>query len=391
VPPRKKGHTPAASVIQTPAPTSLPLPPATISRHVVVGDLHLRRTDPLGVIEPDGLNSRLKDKLEALKYAITFALENQATHIDLLGDAFEALNPPEKLKELFWEILDPVIQKGLQITIIIGNHDTTGELYNFSGDKVIAPKNVNIVYKQGLKLTLSDTQYALYLPYLHREQLLQEYETLVAKFGTPTVIFGHFEIAGAELAPDNTKIREGIDRAVFNDVPSVLLGHIHKFQEFRPGFAYIGSSIKCDFGEVNNRKVFGVLDVLPTGPIVQYIDIPQRPMYQIPIMESNPENLYLATKLPDCLLQPGVLIKFILEGSAEWLGALDKQRFKRRFPQALRVVFEDKKWDTDRQKTEVVTSNIMDRIHEHTKAKNKGKEYLDAGILIGKEVQEIDL
>jgi len=122
-----------------------------------------------------------------------------------------------------------------------------------------------------------------------------------------------------------------------------------------------------------------------------FIDIPQRPMYQIVIAENNPDNLYLEDKIPASLAAPGVLIKFVIEGTKEWADSLDKQRFRRRFPQALRVKFETRLWDTDRPVTEVTTTNMTDRVHAFIKAKGKGQEYLNVGLMLAKQAQEVDL
>ena len=204
MPKRKQG------VEQPPAVDSLLLPNTHfVERHVVIGDLHLRRTDPLGIIEQDGLNTRLKDKLQALNYAVTFAIKNRASHIDILGDVFEAVNPPENLKRLFWISVRPAIDAGMWVTILIGNHDTTGEFFNFAGDSLIAHERVRIVNKQALLVYTSDAEKSrtsvLYMPYLHQDDLLTQLNKYMSKTGKPSIILGHFEIEGAELAPDNAE------------------------------------------------------------------------------------------------------------------------------------------------------------------------------------------
>ena len=230
----------------------------------------------------------------------------------------------------------------------------------------------------------------LYMPYLHKEDLEQQLKL----YDKANIIFGHFEIEGAELGADNAVIREGLDRRLFDGVDYVWLGHIHKFQEFRQGMAYVGSVIKCDFGETQDQKVFGVLDVTDDENTIfrhWFIDIHQRPMYQITIAESDPDNLYLEEKLPPSLTQPGILLKFVFEGTKEWVDSLDKARFKRRFPHATRIKFETKLWDTDRREQALVTTNMVDRVHAAVKAKNKGEDYLNAGLALAKQAQEVDL
>ena len=368
------------------------LPDVYLERHIVIGDLHLRRTDPLGVVEADGLNTRLKDKLLALEYAISYGVKNKATHIDILGDVFDAVNPPEELKRLFWSVIRPALDADMWVTIIIGNHDTTGKFFNFSGDAVIADRKIRIVNKTAATFIDASGGKMVYIPYLHRDKLLIELSNAGGFTNKPEVIFGHFEIEGAELAPDNAAIREGLDRTQFDGVPVILLGHIHKYQELRPGMFYVGSAVKCDFGEINNRKVFCVLDVTAdAGYKTTFIDIPQRQMQQITIAENNPDNVYLSDNIPPKLKERGILLKFVLEGTKEWVSAIDGGRLRQQFPHATRIVTEKRYWDTDRPATELVTTNMIDRVHGLVKAKSKGLEFLAAGLALAKEAQEIDL
>jgi len=375
------------NVAKVEQPDKVPSTNPLVYRFVVVGDIHLRRTDPLGIIEEDGLNTRLKDKIQTLQTSVQYACSNNATHLVFLGDIFDAINPPEWLKKLFWETVEPALTQNIQIRIIIGNHDRTGLTYNFSGDDIIKPENVkifpNAAYFENYKLPNRAEDFVVqYVPYKKREGIISELTS------SPDMLFGHFEIEGAELAPDNTQMRQGIDR---KDVHGRLiwLGHIHKFQEFRPGFAYIGSCVKCDFGEVNNTKFFGKVDVYSDGQLkIQYIELPQRPMYQYDVQEDDPNNLYISENIPKELKQPGILVKFQFIGSHEWVKSIDKNRFRKRFKNALRIECTDRKVDGDRKKTEVSnTSKMEDRVHFHVTEKKKGKEYLAAGLELAKIAQ----
>ena len=368
-------------------------------RQFVLGDNHLKRVDPLGIIDESGRNTRLIDKIDSLSYFITKALSNKATHITFLGDIYDAVNPPEFLRKAFWDALHPAITAKVNITIILGNHDTTGNVSNFLGESLILPENVRIVKDTWHLETLTIQgvpQTVVYIPYAKKEVLARWFSEIKEQHGHVNIMFGHFEIEGAELAPDNSKLTDGFSKDDIGSMADIImLGHIHKFQEFRKGFNYVGSMVKCDFGELTNRKVFSVVDieVKDLKPLLSYVfvDIPQRPMHQVILKEDDPNNLYLAETMPPEYLVEGVLLKFILEGSDMWLRSIDRAKLKKRFPKAIRVLFDAKKVDTDRQAATVLTSNMVDRIHAKVNEKSKDKDHLNAGLLIGKEVQEIDL
>ena len=54
----------------------------------VLGDMHLKNQDHLGVITKEGINSRLLDKIGALDFFVKAAIKEKAKYIILLGDIF---------------------------------------------------------------------------------------------------------------------------------------------------------------------------------------------------------------------------------------------------------------------------------------------------------------
>lgn len=354
----------------------------------VLGDSHLKRVDPLGIVGSEGINTRLIDKIQTISFFVDQALEGHASHIVFLGDTYDAVNPPEFLRKAFWEAIGPAIKAGIAIRILIGNHDTTGAVSNFFGESSIMPQNVKIinsVYKEKVSYNGKNKD-LVYVPYARKEMLATWFAELKAS-DKADILFGHFEVEGAELAPDNSKIQEGFSREDISSLADIVwLGHIHKFQEIG-NITYIGSMVRCDFGEVSNHKKFGII----SGSVTTFCDIPQRSMHNVIISETDSSNLYLSENIPKEYLESGVLLKFVFEGSEMWLRSIDKAAFKRRFPKAMRIVFDSKKIDADRKEAAVVTSNMIDRVYAKVKEKNKDKDHLEVGLLIAKEVAEIEL
>lgn len=375
----------------------------TAIKMVVVGDLHLKRTDPLGVINSQGINTRLQDKLEALSAIVTKAIVDRATHLIFLGDIFDAVNPPEFLKHRFWSALKPAVDNHLEIRILLGNHDTTGVASNFLGDSLICPSHVKILSQPMQERLLVEGKpeepiHVTYLPYMTHEQTETELQTL-AKTGVRGLVFGHFEVEGAELAPDNSKIQTGFDRKMVCGLGDLVwLGHIHKHQKLvkdQAQYAYVGSVVKCDFGELTNEKMFGVIDIVKAEDgelslVYEFLPIPQRPMFQVVVDEADTNNLVVASAIDPRLLAEGILLKLVLRGTAEWIKNLDRLALKRRFPQAMRVVFAEEKQGSDRQ-SEVLTSNIIDQVHELAKRKQASKVVLDLGVTLAKQALETEL
>lgn len=363
--------------------TGIGTPLPYLYRLVVLGDVHLRSTDPLGILNEDNINTRLLDKLTAIAQAVTHAVNNKATHFILLGDVFDAINPSEVLKRLFWEAITPAIEANIEIRIIIGNHDRTGRMFNFSGDEPIMPKNIAMVKHDLLTetLTLPNRTEPLsikYIPYKAKEEIVKDLATF------SDITFGHFEIDGALLAPDNREMHHVIAQSACTS-SLTWLGHIHKFQEFNDHFAYLGSCVQSDFAEVHDKKFFGQIDIDDHGSLnYSFHNIIQRPMYQHLIEEVDENNLYITEKAPEELKQEGVLIKFILQGSPEWIKSIDKLKLKARFPKATRVLVDSTKLDHDRQQETPKKFKMEDHVYKHLADKKKSKDYLTKGLEIAK-------
>ena len=363
-------------------------------RMAVLPDIHLRRVDPLGVVGKDGVNTRLSDKLTAIKTIVDYSVKNNVTHVVFLGDIFDSINPSEKIRELFWEAVSPILD-GRQIRILLGNHDRTGQAHNLASERYTMGANVKVIsqpFYEPLPLDEKKEDFGItHMPFLKRNLLMGYLDTM----STPMdILFGHFEIAGADLAPDNMEIREGLDRDILNAKARLIwLGHIHKHQEFRPGFGYLGSLVQCDFGEIKTVKVFGALTVTKDGRInYEYHPIPQREMIQIEVNEADSNNLYTSSKIPAKIDKEGALVKAVFKGSREWLRGVNKAKFRRRFSKALRVLTEDAQAEGKKSILLQHGSVAMEEhVQTYNRAQKKGDEHLKIGLELAKEVQEADL
>ena len=80
-----------------------------------------------------------------------------------------------------------------------------------------------------------------------------------AKAGRRKVILlGHFSIQGATA--HGVTLQDGLANDDIPKVDAAFFGHIHKFQELKPGCFYVGSPFQQDFGEMNDTKYVMVLD-----------------------------------------------------------------------------------------------------------------------------------
>lgn len=351
-------------------------------KHYLLGDIHLKRTDPLGIINAEGVNTRLLDKLNIIETIALEASRNKANKVILLGDVFDSVNPPERLKKAFWRAIYPVIESNIELVIILGNHDITGQIYNFASDEVILNKNIKIISK----ITVLDD--CICVPYLPKEEILKE----SAVFNKNLPIYGHIEVEGVELGVDNSPLTQAVPVNIFPTTVPIVLGHIHKFQKLTNNITYLGSCIQADFGEANLNKWAYTIEYKSERTVVHtMIEIPQRPMYNVIIKEGTESEKILTTnEVPKEYLENGVLLKFNFEGSKEWVNSINKVMFKKRFPNAMRVSFSKTYLDVGRKEINL-TSNMDERVINYTKEKNKGESYQELGLSIAAMVREVEL
>ena len=90
----------------------------------VIGDIHLMSNEKYGKYDYKlGMNTRTVTKLDYLKFILDGFIESEVKTVVFLGDIFETLNPSEKLKSNFFSMLSTVLNRGIKVIIITGNHD----------------------------------------------------------------------------------------------------------------------------------------------------------------------------------------------------------------------------------------------------------------------------
>jgi len=185
--------------------------------------------------------------------------ENKIRHVIHMGDLldrrkyvnFFTLNQIHKRFASFFKDND------INVYLTIGNHDTyfkntnainsIKELFSFY-DNFNIIENPTELYLDGLKLGL--------VPWITKDN-----EDLCYSFINSTsasILVGHFEINGFEIIT-GIKHSSGNDEQMFNKFDKVLSGHFH-IRQSRGNIHYLGSQYQMNFGDINCKKGFTVLD-----------------------------------------------------------------------------------------------------------------------------------
>ncbi len=210
--------------------------------------------------------------------------------IDLLliaGDVFDSPNPSAEAQRMFFGFLTKITtaNKGLQVIITAGNHDSAARLeapnpllgvFNTNISGVVHYVNDEIDYDRMI-VPLKGGGCCLAVPYLRIHDLPQadSYSEGVARLYnelynrakalgySPIVAMGHLQASGAEVSVGDSSEHaiigglEGINAQFVNEgIAYTALGHLHRAQRVggRENVRYSGAPLPMSFAERRNTQ-----------------------------------------------------------------------------------------------------------------------------------------
>ncbi len=279
-------------------------------------DLHLG-VDNYGTQDAaSGVSSRSVDILRALDAIFDRAIEEPADVVLFAGDMFKNRDPSPTLQREFAKRVSRLVQAGVPIVLLVGNHDLPGAIGRATAAEIYAVLNIPGVHVvrnlTSLRLdTASGPLNIVGVPWITRSTALVQ-ETLRALGdveldeairagishqvremaqeldpGDPAVLLAHVSLQGADFGLERS-LMLGRDVTVGSDDLSasafdyVALGHIHKHQSLgiRPPVVYAGSPERIDFGEEGEPKGYVWVEIDGSGSdrrtTWEFVELPAR-------------------------------------------------------------------------------------------------------------------
>ena len=194
------------------------------------------------------------------KQFFPYLKENNITHCIHLGDImdrrkFVSYRTAKDVRERF---IKPFIEMGIELHVLIGNHDTyykntndVNSVIELFGDRY---KQIHI-YPEAETVSFDDTP-IMFVPWInnqnHTETLVKIEET------NAQICMGHLEIAGFEMMK-GMKNEHGIDKSIFTKFDTVFSGHFHHKSDDGHIY-YLGSPYEFYWNDCDDRKGFHILD-----------------------------------------------------------------------------------------------------------------------------------
>lgn len=273
--------------------------------------------------------SMLEDQEYILAEIIDIIDSENPAAIIVAGDVYDKAVPPADAVQLFDDFLYSLSERGLQVFIISGNHDSPERIA--FGSRLMYKSGIHMspVYNGSVvPVTMRDDYGSVniyMLPFVKPSGVRRFFEddtidtytdalrAAITQMNINTsernILVTHQFVTGA-LRCDSESISVGgsdnVDASVFDDFDYVALGHIHKPQYIgRDAVRYSGTPLKYSFSEINHEKSVTVVNVLEKGSIDIYT-IPLKPRHDLrevrgTYMELTAKQNYEGTATDDYL------------------------------------------------------------------------------------------
>jgi exonuclease SbcD len=343
---------------------------ADILKLFFTSDLHLGITT-WGKLNPvTGVNTMVEKYVQELRESLRRLIEARASVWIIAGDVFHVRTPANYVRQAFTEIVQEALDNGIEVYVMLGNHDqliSLGTRSNLGEVAVLKIPGLKVIEKScimGIKgLTV------VFLPWQPKPaDIVADAQRLIAQVA-PTemaIVVGHFSVDGAEIGTEKMFELQGsgtVPKEALIDpkIKVVMLGHIHKRQVLKKKglIQYIGSMERIDMSERGQEKGSTLLtvDFKAKEIDIDFIEGTAQRYEQIDIDLTATEDLTF--KSLDRSIVEGAVVKLVIKCSEEQRRKIDMQALDSKLEKAKYI---DIKWiipkDGERTRDNRVTKDI---------------------------------
>lgn len=153
-----------------------------------------------------------------------------------------------------------LVDRGLDVYMIVGNHDTAYKNTN----EVNSPElllgeydNIKIWSSPGI-CELPDGSKLAMLPWICSDNYDESLEFIANAHTKAKVLIGHLELSGFEMHKGHIH-QSGMSPALFSKIPQVITGHYHHVSS-KDNIQYTGSPYELTWSDYNDPRGFFILD-----------------------------------------------------------------------------------------------------------------------------------
>ena len=268
--------------------------------------------------------SMLPDQEHILAQIIDIAAVEKPDAVIIAGDIYDKTVPPAEGVALFDRFLTCLVEKGLPVFIISGNHDCAERVAFGNHLMHLAGVHISSAFSgevENIRLTDGFGAVRIWLlPFIKPATVRRFFpETEIATYNDAVravcdsmslddnernVLICHQFITGA-VASDSEQTTVGgldnVDATLFDRFDYVALGHIHKPQTvLRPEVRYCGTPLKYSFSEAGCDKSVTVVDLNQKGD-VKITEKPLIPLHDMRQIKGRFDEIMAYDKSEDYL------------------------------------------------------------------------------------------
>lgn len=172
-----------------------------------------------------------------------------------LGDVFDSRKSQKETTLLaFNKILDLLLENGIVLDCIPGNHDKTDYDSLNSYLDVFSHHPALHLHRDTDYVQLKDMG-LLFQPFISESKWIEAIETIKSQNNidlSKTILLSHIAVNGS-VNNDNTRVESNINREFLKDFRLTLLGHYHNTHEVNKNVIHLPSIRQKTFGEDSNK------------------------------------------------------------------------------------------------------------------------------------------
>lgn len=188
-----------------------------------------------------------------------YLLDNNIQHLLILGDTWEDrkslnVNALNSAREMFF---DRLLEYGIRVTAILGNHDVFYRNTNHVNSMdIIESSYSNIhVIEEYEEITIGNKTFGM-MSWVNNENLERNLKRI--KEADTNYLLGHFEIKNFEMTKGNIADK-GFEPSIFEKYDMVLSGHFH-IMNMIGNIKYIGNPFQTNWDDLSSDRGFHVYD-----------------------------------------------------------------------------------------------------------------------------------
>ena len=252
------------------------------------GDWHLGVKSHGKIV--DGMNSREIELRDCISFMVDKAINEHGVDMFVItGDIFHTNNPSNDSIDFFLGTINRLIEAGLMVRIITGNHDCmtiaarvspVDIAKHFMSDNL----DLEVVTDKPMHelIGMNDPWQLCYCPYgTPLSEAVKGYK--IDCVSDKKILVGHTELQGCVVGAESQMLSRYCEcEPIPEEIDVLICGHIHKPQILRNDdkfVAYHGSLIQTSSGERGEKKGYLVID-LATGDKA-FHRVPHRRLFRL--------------------------------------------------------------------------------------------------------------